>query len=141
LKCPVLANGNIDSTSKAAEVMATTGVRGLMLGRGAIRNPWLFDQIRAHFRGEPVRRPRGREVLEYIVALYEAVCSPEVPENSQVQKMKKYLNFIALGAEATGQFLHEIRRVATRAEFMTVCATHLDHNEELPLEPYPAIAA
>jgi tRNA-dihydrouridine synthase B len=141
MSCPVLANGNIDSASKAAEVMATTGVRGLMLGRGAIRNPWLFDQIRAHYRDEAIPRPTGREVLAYIVALYEAVCSPDVPESSQVQKMKKYLNFIAIGAEPSGQFLHDIRRVMTRADFMAICTTHLDHGEELPLEPYPAIAA
>lgn len=141
MKCPVLANGNIDSTVRAAEVMATTGVRGLMLGRGAIRNPWLFEQIRADVRGEAVRRPTGREVLAYIFALYEAVCSPDVPESSQVQKMKKYLNFIALGSEPTGQFLHDIRRVSTRMEFTAVCTTHLDHDDELPLEPYPAVAA
>jgi tRNA-dihydrouridine synthase B len=140
MTCPVLANGNIDSTVRAAEVMATTGVRGLMLGRGAIRNPWLFDQIRADVRGEAVRCPTGREVLAYILALYEAVCSPDVPESSQVQKMKKYLNFIALGAEPTGRFLHDIRRVTSRAEFMTICTTHLDHDDELPLEPYPAVA-
>jgi len=133
MQCPVLANGNIDSAPKAAAVVAQTGVRGVMLGRGAIRNPWIFEQIRAHGEGREVRHPQGREVLEYIVALYEAVCSPEVPEGSQVQKMKKYLNFIALGAETTGKFLHDIRRVATRADFMAVCTEHLDHAEPLEL--------
>lgn len=134
--CPVLANGNIDSTLRAAEVLTRTGARGLMIGRGAIRNPWVFDQIRAQLRGEPPRRPQGREVLAYIFELYEAVCSFDVPEPSRVQKMKKYLNFLAIGAEPTGRFLHEIRRVATQADFVAVCTEHLDHEEPLLLEPY-----
>ena len=37
--CPVLANGNIYSSQKACEVLKITGARGLMIGRGAIRNP------------------------------------------------------------------------------------------------------
>jgi tRNA-dihydrouridine synthase len=120
----------------AIEVLAQTGARGLMIGRGAIRNPWIFEQIRTHLNGGQPRLPRGREVLDFIVALYEAVCSPEVPERSQVQKMKRYLNFIALGAEPTGRFLHDIRRCATRAEFLAICTTHLDHAEPLALEPF-----
>ncbi len=52
LRCPVLANGNVHSAAHAGTVLAETGVRGLMIGRGAIRNPWLFDQIRAQLRGE-----------------------------------------------------------------------------------------
>src|SRR6185436_4813027 len=41
-KCPVLANGNVYSAAKASDVLKITGARGLMIGRGAIRNPWLF---------------------------------------------------------------------------------------------------
>ena len=47
LRCPVFANGNVHSAEQALALVAETGVRGLMIGRGAIRNPWLFDQIRA----------------------------------------------------------------------------------------------
>ena len=137
MPCPVLANGNVSSAPKAAEVLALTGARGVMIGRGAIRNPWIFRQIREHQRGAPIFRPTGREVLAYIHALYEAVCSPGVPEVSQVQKMKKYLNFIGLGVEPTGAFLHAIRRVMTRGDFFRICTEHLDHGEAMPLDPYP----
>jgi carbon-monoxide dehydrogenase medium subunit len=46
--------------------------------------------------------PRGREVLDYVRALYEAVCSPHVRESAQVRKMKKYLNYLGVGVEPTG---------------------------------------
>lgn len=136
LPCPVLANGNIDSPAAAETVLRQTGVHGLMIGRGAIRNPWLFDQIRQHLRGEAVARPTGRDVLAYIGELYDAVCAPGVREAQQVQKMKKYLNFIGLGVEPTGAFLHAIRRAGTRADFFRICEDHLSHGEPMPLQPF-----
>jgi nifR3 family TIM-barrel protein len=136
LPCPVLANGNVHSAAHAREVLNLTGARGLMIGRGAIRNPWLFHQIRQHRRGEPIFLPTGLDVLNYIRALYDAVCSPDVRENAQVQKMKKYLNYIGLGVEPTGQFLHRIRRVSTKADFFEVCEEFLDHDQPMRLEPF-----
>ncbi|HMJ66624.1 MAG TPA: tRNA-dihydrouridine synthase family protein [Candidatus Binatia bacterium] len=134
--CPVLANGNVYSSEKAFEVLRLTGARGLMIGRGAIRNPWLFHQIRQHQRGEPLFAPRGHDVLQYIRNLYSAVCSPDVHESARVQKMKKYLNYIGVGVEPTGQFLHQIRRVMTEREFFNVCETFLNHDAPMPLEPF-----
>ncbi len=136
MPCPVLANGNVSSVQKAEEVLAITGAQGLMIGRGAIRNPWLFEQIRQQRRGEAVFQPCGQDVLAYIEALYEAVTHPEIPELIQVQKMKRYMNFIGLGVEPTGRFLHVIRRVTTKVEFFQVCRSFLDHRDLMPLEPY-----
>ena len=137
MPCPVIANGNVHSAAKAAEVLRLTGARGLMIGRGAIRNPWLFDQIRQHLRGDPVRYPTGREVLAYVHRLFDATTTPVVRESAQVQKMKKYTNFLGLGVEPTGQFLHRIRRVDSRAEFFAICGEFLDHDEPMPLDPFP----
>jgi len=136
MPCPVLANGNVRSALHAENVLRETGARGLMIGRGAIRNPWLFEQIRQHRRGEPAFVPTGKDLLHYLRALYEAVKPPEVRETALVQKMKKYLNFVGLGVEPTGQFLHQIRRVSTEAEFFRVCEDFLDHTHPMPLEPF-----
>jgi nifR3 family TIM-barrel protein len=136
MSCPVLANGNVHSVKSAEAILAQTGARGLMIGRGAIRNPWLFEQIRAHRRGETPALPAGHDVLNFIRELYGAVCTPGVREASQVQKMKKYLNYIGVGVEPTGKFLHDIRRVTTRADFFRVCEEHLNHGQPMPLEPF-----
>lgn len=134
--CPVLANGNVYSAEKAADVLRLTGARGLMIGRGAIRNPWLFHQIRQQQRGEPLFVPRGHDVLQYIRNLFEAVRPPQIAHPAHVQKMKKYLNYIGVGIEPTGQFLHKIRRVSTEQEFFRVCEAYLDHDGPMLLEPY-----
>jgi tRNA-dihydrouridine synthase len=136
LRCPVLANGNIHSARKAEAVLAQTGARGLMIGRGAIRNPWLFQQIRDHQAGCPPFVPRGRDVLDYIRALWEHSIRPETREASQVMHMKRFMNFLGLGVDAEGRFLHAIRRAATKADFFAICESFLDHDELTPLEPF-----
>ena len=139
LKCPVLANGNVFSAAQARALLAETGVRGLMIGRGAIRNPWLFDQVRAELRGEAVKLPTGRDLLAYVHELWDNEITPGIKESAQVQRMKKFTNFIGEGIGE--KFLHDIRRVETTADFWRVCETFLDHDEPMPLEPLtPTVA-
>ncbi len=136
LPCPVLANGNVYSAEKAEQVLSLTGAKGLMIGRGAIRNPWIFRQFRQRRRGEAPVVPCGRDVLGYVRALYEAVCTPGVAERAQVQKMKRYMNYLGVGVDAEGRFLHGIRRVTTKADFFRLCEEFLGHDDPMPLEPF-----
>jgi tRNA-dihydrouridine synthase len=133
LRCPVLANGNVHNAEQALTLAAETGVRGLMIGRGAIRNPWLFEQIRAQQRGEQIKLPLGRDVLNYIRELWDAEITPGVREAAQVQRMKKFMNFIGEGVHEN--FLHQIRRVDSSAGFFRVCEEFLSHDEPMILEP------
>jgi hypothetical protein len=75
-------------------------------------------------------------VLAYVHALYEAVSTSGIRESAQINNMKKYMNFIGLGVEPTGEFLHQVRRVTTRADLFTLCHEFLDHDEPMPLEPF-----
>ena len=135
MKCPVLLNGNVFSAAQAKQLLAETKVRGLMIGRGAIRNPWLFDQIRAELRGEIIKLPTGRDVLDYIRELWDNEITPGIKESAQVQRMKKFTNFIGEGIGE--KFLHDIRRVATTADFWRVCEAFLNHDQPMTLEPKP----
>ncbi|MEO6184233.1 MAG: tRNA-dihydrouridine synthase family protein [Verrucomicrobiota bacterium] len=136
LPFPVLANGNIYSAQKAEEVLKATGARGLMIGRGAIRNPWVFHQIRQRQRGAALFIPTGHDVLNYLRDLFETVRPPQIKETAHIQKMKKYMNYVGMGIEPTGEFLHEIRRITTEAEFFQLCERFLDHDQLMPLEPF-----
>ena len=135
LPCPVLINGDVHGPAQALALVAESGARGLMIGRGAIRNPWLFEQIRRQRRGEPVQLPTGREVLGYIHELWDAEATAGVREASQVQRLKKFMNFIGEGVPPADKFLHEIRRVTTRADFFGACEKYLDHDQPMSLAP------
>jgi nifR3 family TIM-barrel protein len=135
IPCPVLANGDVHGPAQALEVLATTGCAGLMIGRGVIRNPWLFEQIRQLRGGKPVVLPTGRAVLDYVGELWDAQTTPDSRESAQVQRLKKFMNFIGEGIIPSAQFLHDIRRVNTRKDFFRICREHLDHDRPMPLEP------
>jgi len=133
LDCPVLANGNVSTPGDAESALQATSAKGLMIGRGAVRNPWIFSQIRGHLAGKSVRFPTGRDVLAYVHDLYETVCDPTIPEPKGVQKIKKYANF--LGEGISPELLHAVRRAGSKEEFFTLCREHLDHGEAMTLDP------
>ncbi|MCM5703342.1 tRNA dihydrouridine synthase DusB [Larsenimonas salina] len=72
---PVIANGDIDSPEKAVQVLENTGADGLMIGRPAQGNPWIFRDI-VHYlnHGErlpPVTREERALIMhEHLDALY-----------------------------------------------------------------------
>lgn len=133
LKCPVLGNGGVDSPASAADMLRETGARGVMIGRGAIRNPWVFGQIRAAFRGDAPGHPTGREIVAYIRELWETTSPEGLIPAKQVQKLKKYLNYIGAGLDAEGRFLHAVRRVTTESDLFRVCEDWLAHDRPVDL--------
>jgi tRNA-dihydrouridine synthase C len=135
LAVPVFANGNVLSVRLARETMATTGAAGLMIGRGAIRNPWLFQQIRDDYEGKTPYAPTLRDLRGYIEALYEGTKHPDFRERLHVGKMKKYLNFIGQGIGEGEPFLREVRCVESARELFAVCDRHLDSDAPMPPEP------
>ncbi|MEX0951229.1 MAG: tRNA dihydrouridine synthase DusB [Gammaproteobacteria bacterium] len=72
VQIPVIANGDIRTPQQAQQVLAQTGVDGLMIGRGAQGNPWIFREIQ-HFlsTGELLPPPATVEVLTILRAHLE----------------------------------------------------------------------
>jgi len=143
VRCPVLANGEISSPGRATRVLAETRAAGVMLGRHAVRNPWIFGQCRAEFQGEAARPVTLEDVREYIERLYRATLRADSTERGHVQKMKRYLNFIGLSVDAEGAFLHAVRRAQSEADLFHVCDRHLlaERTKPFASEPYPGLVA
>ena len=133
MPCPVIANGHVYSAAQAQELLEKTGARGLMIGRGVIRSPWLFNQIRQQLRGEIVTQPTGRDVAVYIRRLWDSQARPGFSEKTHCERMKKFLNY--LGEGVPGAFLHRIRRSQSAAEFEAICREFLDHDEPMAMLP------
>lgn len=119
--CPVLANGNINSAKTALEVLSQTGAAGVMVGRWAIGNPWLFNQIRQALRGEEITLVSLVEVRNYIDRLWQTPAASTIPERSRVAYLKMFLNYIALNVDTEGHFLQLMRRVQTEVEMFNLC--------------------
>ncbi len=75
VKIPVIANGDIDSVDKAVNVLNNTGADGVMIGRAAQGNPWLFKQINYFIKnGKYLEKPSVNAIqstlTEHLEALY-----------------------------------------------------------------------
>ena len=64
-KIPVFANGDIDTPAKALDVWKLTQTDGLYIGRGALGQPWLFQQIKDYIQSGSFKQPD----LEFILNL------------------------------------------------------------------------
>ncbi len=64
LSIPVIANGDIMSGEAAVQCLKRTGADGLMIGRAAFGDPWIFEEIRAALAGKPIppRPPLARRI-------------------------------------------------------------------------------
>jgi tRNA-dihydrouridine synthase len=142
-RCPVLANGNITSAAAAVRVVRETGAAGVMIGRHAIRNPWIFRQCREAFAGRAITPVTLGEVRRHIADLYAATDAPGIPERARVGKMKKYLNFVGQSVDPAGAFLADMRRAQSEAELFAACDHHLLAAPERHFadEPYPGVIA
>ncbi len=136
LPYPVVANGSIVSVSSARAMSQKTKAAGLMIGRGAIRNPWLFDQIRDTFSGREISRPLLRDLHGYILELTEEISRDGDfgKETQVVNRMKKFTNYIASGIHE-GALTNELRRATTLDGFRDSCREHLDNDEVFAEEP------
>lgn len=135
MPCPVIANGNVVDVASGLSYLAKTSAAGLMIGRGAIRNPWIFSQFEASFSSQVVRNPTYRELWEYVLELYEEIARETLKFNplAHVQRMKKTMAYITHGLE--GDFEYDMRRARTPEDFEEICRRHLDHNRLLPAQP------
>ena len=68
--CPILVNGSIESAESAWDLKQNLGTFGVMIGRAAIRNPWIFRQIREVSRGI-LLSPKRSDLYYYCHSLYE----------------------------------------------------------------------
>ncbi|MEX2353419.1 MAG: tRNA-dihydrouridine synthase, partial [Gammaproteobacteria bacterium] len=76
LSIPVIANGDISSAREAARVLQYTGADGVMIGRAAQGNPWIFTEIKEYLAtGQLPARPDisevGRVLKRHLQSLYE----------------------------------------------------------------------
>ena len=138
VQCPVLANGNINSAKTALEVLSQTGAAGVMVGRWAIGNHWLFNQIRQALRFEPITPVPLVEVRNYIDRLWQTPAAATMPARSRIGYLKRFLNYIALSVDAEGDFLRLMRRTQTEVELLNLCDRVFltDMTKTLALTPF-----
>jgi tRNA-dihydrouridine synthase B len=110
LKIPVLANGNINCYQKAKDVLEYTKADGVMIGRGAIGNPWIFKEIKAQ---RSVTKEEKKEViLEHLKAMVEWY------GEYGVVLFRKHLHTYSKGYQGASEFRTKINKITSSKELL-----------------------
>lgn len=103
LPVPVVGNGDIWYADDALRIRQETGCAGVMLGRGALRNPFIFRQIDALDRGEPIPEFGGRAVFEHLVVLAELFLT-DLPKAALTGLLKEQVRYLGRAVRDDGRF-------------------------------------
>ena len=111
LRIPVVGNGDISSADDALRMKRETGCDGVMIGRGAVGNPFLFAEIRAALSGEAYTPPTARERMETALWQLRLAVEEKGEREAVLSARKQFANFAA-GL----RFAASLRAAAHRAE-------------------------
>lgn len=101
---PVLANGDITSFAKANEVKSLTGCNSLMIGRGAIGNPWIFYQLK-HGEDSLSIEIKAKIILEHYDSMVHFY------GQRGVSMFRKHLHVYSKGIEEASAFRNSINTI------------------------------
>ncbi len=91
---PVIANGDITTAKIGQSLIQQTGTAGLMLGRGVLADPWLFQRIRGVLPDTVDERQRRQDVCDLLNILLPRYLVKFCGERQALMKLKDLLNFI-----------------------------------------------
>ncbi|KAF1698741.1 tRNA dihydrouridine synthase DusB [Pseudoxanthomonas jiangsuensis] len=126
LRIPVIANGDIDSPRKAAQVLAETGADAVMVGRAAQGRPWIFRAI-AHYlaTGEELPEPGLEEVRAILLGHLQALHA-FYGEEQGVRIARKHLGWYAKDRAENAAFRAVVNRAQTAEEQLRLTAGYFD---------------
>jgi tRNA-dihydrouridine synthase B len=91
LRIPVIGNGDIVTPHDAFRMKKETGCDGVMIGRGALSNPWIFRQIDELQSGIPVTQPDVADKYQLIKSYFRLLFEEETP--GAIGKMKQFASW------------------------------------------------
>lgn len=96
LKIPLVGNGDILTVEHALNMLKQTKCDALMIGRGSLINPFIFQQIKAHFAQEPYIL-NWEELKKYFFCYLEAI-PLDMAEKTKVNKVKQLMSYFFKGS-------------------------------------------
>jgi len=119
---PVIANGDIDSYAKAKWVLEHTGADGVMIGRGAVGAPWIFNQLRT-----------GREYIdqalkhEIIMEHFDKMI--EFYGDHGVPMFRKHTHTYSKGYSGASILRNDVNRITDKQEYRELIDSFFKNNE------------
>jgi tRNA-dihydrouridine synthase B len=103
VKIPVIGNGDVTSRKEGFRMMEETGCDLVMIGRGALGNPWIFD---ASHEGAP-----SSEELREVMLRHLSDTAELKGEHIAVLEMRKHVGWYLKGRPGAASFRNEVNRI------------------------------
>ncbi len=134
LSIPVLGNGDVRTADDALTMMAETGCDGVMIGRGATRNPWLFSQIAARLSGKgsggdgggQAPEPTIEDRRDLILTHFRMVAERE-PSRFALHKLRKFTGWYTHGLPHGAKLRRRINELPDVESFLEAVEEFFDN--------------
>jgi len=119
LKIPVIASGDATCPKAAMKLQFVTGANGIMIGRAALGNPWIFSQIKQYIKEGTYTKPKTSEIIEQIKQhLY--MVSESHNERHAVINMRKHLLWYTKGLPNSAKIRNRLSHAESINEVMEI---------------------
>jgi tRNA-dihydrouridine synthase B len=119
LSIPVLANGDIDSPEKAKWVLEHTGAAGVMVGRGAVGKPWIFQLMKNHIAGRGDAILRAELVQEVVLEHFDQMVA-HYGDHGAIIFRKHLHTYSKSGYQGASKFRNLVNRIESVSEMRGV---------------------
>jgi len=120
VKIPVIGNGDVIDGPSAKRMLEHTGCDAVMIGRGALGNPWIFREIDAYLKdGTILNRPSHEEIRDMMVSHLDSLVELK-GEHIAVLEMRSHGPWYLKGIEHATQLRKQLSQTKTRNEFVNL---------------------
>ena len=126
---PVIGNGNIKDEETAKKMFEYTGVDGIMIGRGAIGNPFIFREIIEYLKtGKEPKRPSNKELLNTMIKHINLEVE-EKGEYTGIREMRKNLSYYTKGLANSSAIRDKINKIESKEELINTLIEYFGYEE------------
>jgi len=121
---PLYANGAVETAADAAAFAAAVGTEYVCIGRAALKQPWIFDDIKRLERGEALPERDARERIDILLRLAERLCLLK-PEHLAICEMRKFSTWYLQGLADSEAALSRLYCCSEHAAFVDLLSDYL----------------
>ena len=130
VKIPVIANGDVTDGESAKEMYEKTGCDFIMVGRGAMGNPFVFEEINATLCGTSYEKPSLQKRLEACIKQINLMLRYKDPHNA-ILESRKHTAWYMTGLNGAAALRRECGQISSMQDVLRICEKALEQNKNL----------
>lgn len=118
VKIPVIGNGDVTGAESAKTMLEQTGCDGIMIGRAAQGNPWIFREITEYLENGTLPEKPSKEEKKSVILRHAELQRKYKGEYTAVREMRKHLAWYTVGMPHSARFRGLINSMETMEELL-----------------------